>query len=161
MLKFKKNKLKNKTLFNKNEKDITLNKSDNVILDENNKKTDWGYEIFNGILNLIGIVFIVLFIFKGIAFDPNKPNIKSTGSDIPILLDENFIKNIKDECIINDLKKQVDNIIKTGNTDAKLDFNNYKTAKKNCSQEENKEQYKNSNNLEKIKEALDNSKVSN
>lgn len=156
MLKFKKKKI----LFNKYEKDVSLNKN---LLDINNKrKIDWGGEIFEGILTIIGIVVVALFfIFKSMVFDARTPSIKSTGSDIPILLDENFIKNIKDECIINDLKKQVNNIIKIGNTDAKLDFNNYKTAKKNCSQEENKEQHKNSNNLEIIKKALDNSKVSN
>lgn len=125
-----------------------------------------GSDIFEFFILLIIVVPIALLYFLVYSVDEVKEDarrhiVKSSDYDMPVLLDENFIKNIKDECIINDLKKQVDNMIKTGNTDAKLDFNNYKTAKKICAQEDNKEQYKNSNNLEKIKEALDNSKVSN
>ena len=101
-------------------------------------------------------VFIIVLCFLFIT----PPNINPSVNEKPILLDEVFINNIKDKCIINDLKIQIDNMIKSDNEDTKLTFDNYQIAKGKCDKENDEkakkdEKDKHNQYLEKTKELLD------
>lgn len=125
--------------------------------EENNSGGDIFEDIFELILVIIGLGGSFLFYCLTNCSSTDYSRINPSAIEKPVLLDEAFIKNIKDECIINELKLQIDNMIKADKKDMNLTFDNYKVAKTNCHKDDEKNnlKIKKESNLENTKELLD------
>lgn len=149
-----------------NENKLSLNKDDDKKEESEKKEVSFLkfifcliFLLFTFLAELSFPIAIIIMVFCSVLPCRNS-NKHQSINEISILLDDSFIKNIDNKCIINDLKTQIDDMIKSDNEDTKLTFDNYQTAKGKCDKENDeiaKKDKKDKHNqyLEKTKELLD------